>query len=407
MTTKTTDGARRFRLCLSRDAPPRLPTVVMPGVIDDIDDVNMHTPLSATMSDRDSVEDALSLLKTSLLSNRSSGSRGVVTPFDARRAVKTAGLGLPFEEVTRLMRDARDDEGDGDGDGAQRGVVVNAFVGGLRASLFATTPRSKAVTPLQMDRKRDPLRELAKELLPEWNGGGGENVSARAIRSPVSASYAQRAGDRVEDGRAKFDDKKMRELESTLLEVTREAKEEAAAFQATLRMKTETIASLQSELERAHAEARSLKFDRDEFERRLRESETKEADTRESMREYISALHHEQQGREAVRRELARTSERLHRVEIALEQSTSQELNMDLKLKSLRNGDLLSALRDRVVESRRELENERKAHDLSRRNAQKHLIAKDRFLMRARDRMRALGMQVELLEVDSSSSDES
>lgn len=377
----------------------------MPGVIDDIDDVNMHTPLSATMSDRDSVEDALSLLKKSLLSNRSSGSRGVVTPFDARRAVKTAGLGLPFEEVTWLMRDARDDEGDGDGDGAQRGVVVNAFVGGLRASLFATTPRSKAVTPPGMERKRDPLRELAKELLPEWNGG--ESVSARATRSPVSVSYARSAGNRVEDGRAKFDDKKMRELESTLLEVTREAKEEAEAFQATLRMKTETIASLQSELERARAEARELKFDRDEFERRLRESESKEADTRESMREYITALHHEQQGREAVRRELARTSERLHRVEIALEQATSQELSMDLKLKSLRNGDLLTALRERVVESRRELENERKAHDLSRRNAQKHLVAKDRFLMRARDRMRALGMQVELLEVDSSSSDES
>lgn len=374
----------------------------MPGVIDDIDDVNMHTPLSATTSDRDSVEDALSLLKTSLLSNRSSGSRGVVTPFDARRAVKTAGLGLPFEEVTRLMRDARDDEGDGDGDGAQRGVVVNAFVGGLRASLFATTPRSKAVTPPEMERKRDPLRELAKELLPEWNGG--ERVSTRATRSPVSVSYARRSG---EDEHAKFDDKKMRELESTLLDVTREAKEEAEAFQATLRMKTETIASLQSELERARAEARELKFDRDEFERRLRESESKEADTRESMREYINALYHEQQGRETVRRELARTSERLHRVEIALEQATSQELSMDLKLKSLRNGDLLTALRERVVESRRELENERKAHDLSRRNAQKHLVAKDRFLMRARDRMRALGMQVELLEVDSSSSDES
>lgn len=376
----------------------------MPGVIDDIDDVNMHTPLSATTSDRDSVDDALSLLKTSLLSNRSSGSRAVVAPFDARRAVKTAGLGIPFEEVTRLMRDARDDEGDGDGDGAQRGVVVNTFVDGLRASLFATTPRSKAVTPAQMERKRDPLRELAKELLPEWNGG--ESVSARAIRSPVSASYRV-PGDRGDDGRAKFDDKKMRELESTLLEVTREAKEEAVAFQATLRMKTETIASLQSELESARAEARQLKFDRDEFKRRLRESESKEADTRESMRAYISALHHEQQGREAVRRELARTSERLHRVEIALEQATSQELSMDLKLKSLRNGDLLTALRERVVESRRELENERKAHDLSRRNAQKHLIAKDRFLMRARDRMRALGMQVELLEVDSSSSDES
>jgi len=377
----------------------------MPGVIDDIDDVNMHTPLSATASDQNSVEDALSLLKTSLLSNRSSGSRGVVTPFDARRAVKAAGLELPFEDVTRLMRDARNDEDDGDGDGVQQGVVVSAFVGGLRASLFTTTPSSEAVTPPQMERKRDPLRELAKELLPEWNGG--ESVRARATQSPVPVSYTRRTGSRVEDELGKFDDKKMRELESTLLEVTREAKEADVAFKATLRMKTETIASLQSELERERAQVRELKFDRDEFERRLRESESKEADTREAMREYISALHHEQQGREAVRRELERTSERLHRAEIALEQATSQELSMDLKLKSLRNGDLLTALRERVIECRRDLENERKAHDLSRRNAQKHLIAKDRFLMRARDRMRALGMQVELLEVDSTSSDES
>lgn len=60
-------------------------------------------PASTLSRARDGVDDdAVSTVRKSLTK-----SGGVCTPFDARRATTAAGISLPFEEMTSLMRRAR------------------------------------------------------------------------------------------------------------------------------------------------------------------------------------------------------------------------------------------------------------------------------------------------------------
>jgi hypothetical protein len=68
------------------------------------------------------------------------------------------------------------------------------------------------------------------------------------------------------------------------------------------------------------------------------------------------------------------------------------------RARRVRNGDLLSALRDRVVELQNELKMEKLAGDQARKMFEKRMFAKDVEVMCIRDRARELGMCMELLD---------
>ena len=356
---------------------------------DDVAVVARATP-RASSSARARTGDASASFSVSTVA-KSLGDGDVVTPFDARRATMRArGHALTFEDVTALMRSCAvaDEEG---ASGAQRGVRVREY---LRALERATTPgRSGDADARERAREtsddRDPLRELARELLPEWRHQGG---------SPGPEPKPELRGTKkIRDGNGRRDDA-MRELEETIARMSKEAREAEAVKDEALRMKSASLVAVTTENEMLRLSLASAHAAKEEMERRLYESEAKEVEARETLRECMATLHEEQMGREKLRDELTKVSEELHRAHAAAEEAMSTEMNLELRLRSLRNGDLLAALRERVIETQNELKLEVKAHDLARRRFARELTKKEAFACRIRDKARALGMCLELLE---------
>ena len=189
-----------------------------------------------------------------------------------------------------------------------------------------------------------------------------------------------------------------RELEETIARMSNEAREAEAVKDEALRMKSASLAAMTTENEMLRSSLASARVASEEMERRLYETEAKEVEARETLRECMATLHEEQMGREKLREELTKVSEELHRARAAAEEALSTEMNLELRIRSLRNGDLLAALRERVIETQNELKLEVKSHDLARRRFARELMKKEAFVCRIRDKARALGMCLELLE---------
>ena len=342
---------------------------------DDVEAVARATPRAST-------GDASASFSVSTVA-KSLGDRDVVTPFDARRATMRArGHALTFENVTALMRSCAvaDEEG---ASGAQRGVRVREY---LRALERATTPgRNGGADARERAREasddRDPLRELARELLPEWRHQGESPGPKLKMR----------------DGNGRRVDA-TRELEETIARMSNEAREAEAVKDEALRMKSASLAAMTTENEMLRSSLASARVASEEMERRLYETEAKEVEACETLRECMATLHEEQMAREKLREELTKVSEELHRARAAAEEALSTEMNLELRIRSLRNGDLLAALRERVIETQNELKLEVKSHDLARRRFARELMKKEAFVCRIRDKARALGMCLELLE---------
>lgn len=311
--------------------------------------------------------------------NESLQKRGdVVTPFDARRvALAAPGSPYTFDDVTAMIRAASADDERASGR-AQRGVDVRRFVEELRRRRARDdgddAARSESAAP------RDPLVELARELLPEYGGRAlGEAKAARA-----------------ETARAR-----------------RLAAADARSPRTALDERDEAIRAMTSELERVKSENATLRTSLAEsrevievFEQRTRRGEAREATLGDELRELRNALYHEISGRETLRAALTRASEELQSCRESSERAIATEMALELRLKALRNGDLVAALRERVIECQKELAAERKASDMARRRYVKEKTKTDAFIFRLRDKARALGIRLDLLDARGDDEDE-
>lgn len=294
----------------------------------------------------------------------------VVTPFDARRAALAApGSPYTFDDITDMMRAASADDERSSGR-AQRGVDVRRFVEELRRR--RARDDGDDVTTRTEGRGRDPLVELARELLPEYGG--------RAVGEAKAA--------RMETERAR-----------------RSSAADARALRTAVDERDEAIRAMTSELARTKSENASLRAALVEsralseaFERRANEGEAREASLGDELRELTNVLHQEITGREALRAALTKASEELQSCRESAERAIATEIALELRLKALRNGDLLSALRERVIECQKELAAERKASDMARRRYVKEKTKNDAFIFRLRDKARTLGIRLELLD---------
>ena len=291
----------------------------------------------------------------------------VVTPFDARRvALAAPGSPYTFDDVTDMMRAASADDERASGR-VQRGVDVRRFVEELRRRRDGDDAATGAATGA-----RDPLVELARELLPEYGG--------RAVGEAKAA--------RVEAERAR-----------------RSSAADARALRTALDERDEKIRAMTIELERAKSENTSIRAALEEcralseaFERRASEGEAREATLGDELRELTNVLHQEIEGRETLRAALTKASEELQSCRESAERAIATEMALELRLKALRNGNLMSALRERVIECQKELVAERKASDMARRRYLKEKTKTDAFIFRLRDKARTLGIRLELLD---------
>ena len=319
---------------------------------------------------------------TRLSLQKSLGNARVVTPFDARRATR-AIVGadvVTFDDITAMIRDASTGEHDPK-TGAQVGVDVDAFARALerRASEGHREKRTEAVTS-------DALMELARELLPEYGVGterGKVGVEAAPSARAVKARKTRDAG------------RETREMEE--VELTQNA---SGALTAT----SETLASVRAENESLRAALAKTRAANEDLRRCAESAEARENEARVALRECMISLHHESVGRERLRVELTKANEELQRCRESAESAVATELALEARIKHLRNGDLISALRERLIESQNELKAEIKASDMARRRFAREKMRIDSFVMRLRDKARTLCICLELLEVDDDAS---
>ena len=306
----------------------------------------------------------------------------MVTPFDARRAT-SAIVGadvVTFDDITAMIRDASTGEHDPK-TGAQVGVDVDAFARALerRASEGHREKRTEAVTS-------DALMELARELLPEYGVGterGKVGVEAAPSARAVEARKTRDAG------------RETREME----EVERTQNASGALTAA-----SETLASVRAENESLRAALAKTRAANEDLRRCAESAEARENEARVALRECMISLHHESVGRERLRVELTKANEELQRCRESAESAVATELALEARIKHFRNGDLISALRERLIESQNELKAEIKASDMARRRFAREKMRIDSFVMRLRDKARTLGICLELLEVDDDAS---
>lgn len=348
-------------------------------------------------------DDAVSTVRKSLTK-----SGGVCTPFDARRATCAAGISLSFEDVTSLMRRARVDDDVGP---QTRRVDVSRFVDALRAATATrrdardgVEPASSSDRPNTSALARDPLVELARELLPGY-GAEEETTTTRSSKAVQLGRELERRSDRLT------------RLEESLARAKRETNHLVAAKDEALESKAARMAALQIEMEmlrvsvedarRETADARRRAFDAENRVRELEiEMDAEEKRSRESVLECMIKLHQVESRMESLKVENARLSDELSHARTLVEKAATAEINLETRLKSLRNGDLLVALRERVIECQNELRNERLASDLAKKRHNRQLLKTERFVMRLRDKARKLGICIEMLDVPSSESDD-
>lgn len=319
---------------------------------------------------------------TRLSLQKSLGNARVVTPFDARRATR-AIVGadvVTFDDITAMIRDASTGERDPK-TGAQVGVDVDAFARALerRASEGHREKKTEAVTS-------DALMELARELLPEYGGGterGKVGVEAAPSARAVGARETRDAG---------RDTREMEEVDRT--------QNASGALTAA----SETLASVRAENDSLRAALAKTRAANEDLQRCAESAEARENEARAALRECMISLHHESVGRERLRVELTKANEELQRCRESAESAVATELALEARIKHLRNGDLVSALRERLIESQNELKAEIKASDMARRRFAREKMRIDSFVMRLRDKARTLGICLELLEVDDDAS---
>ena len=365
-------------------------------------EMDPSTPASTLSLARDGVDDdAVSTVRKSLTK-----SGGVCTPFDARRATAAAGISLPFEEMTSLMRRARADD---DVSRQTRRVDVSRFVDELREATAMTRKDTRDVvepastpSPLAKGVVRDPLVELARELLPEY---GAEDATRRSSKAVQLGRELERRSDRLT------------RLEESLALAKRETNDLVAAKDEALESKTARVAGLQIEMEtlrvsvedarRENVNTRQRAFDAENRVRELEsEMEANAKHSRESVLECMIKIHQAEARIESLQVENARLSDELNHARALVEKAATSEINLETRLRSLRNGDLLAALRERVIECQNELRNERLASDLAKKRHSRELLKTDRFVMRLRDKARKLGICLEMLDVPSSESED-
>lgn len=347
-------------------------------------------------------DDAVSTVRKSLTK-----SGGVCTPFDARRATASAGISLSFEDVTSLMRRARADDDVGP---QTRRVDVSRFVDALRAATATrrdardgVEPASSSDRPITSALAQDPLVELARELLPGY--GAEEATTTHSSKAVQLGRELERRSDRL----TRLEESLARSKRETndLMATKDEALESKAARVAALQIEMETLRVSVEDARRETADARRRAF---EAENRVRELEiemdAEDKRSRESVLECMIKLHQAESRMESLKVENARLSDELSHARTLVEKAATAEINLETRLRSLRNGDLLVALRERVIECQNELRNERLASDLAKKRHNRQLLKTERFVMRLRDKARKLGICIEMLDVPISEADD-
>jgi predicted RNase H-like nuclease (RuvC/YqgF family) len=137
---------------------------------------------------------------------------------------------------------------------------------------------------------------------------------------------------------------------------------------------------------------------REALEHALVDADAREAETRRALRECEDIVDAVSMERESLEREVSRLRAEAEMWRSRCEEAYVKADDSEQRARKIRNGELLAALRDRIVDLQSELRAEKSAGDHARKIFEKRMFEKDVEVMCIRDRARELGMCMELLD---------